>query len=234
MSEHKVLRLQSAKDAVTEEIRRQIHEREIEPGDKISIDELATSFGVSRTPVRDALFQLSSEGLVEIQPRIGVFVREITEEEILDVYRIKELLEPQMAAWAAERGGATRRQRFYESVDLLDLAAADHDVARYVAHLEDRREALLEMAGSSPLRDCLSLIDGRVRLLRFRNLSRPEHLDHSAAQHRVVARAIADRDAEAARAAMAAHMRDAQSRIRSVLTIPDAGTTVPVTREAVG
>ncbi|WP_239123827.1 GntR family transcriptional regulator, partial [Sphaerisporangium siamense] len=95
------VRILSAKDVVAEEIRALIYNGTMASGARISTDELAERFGVSRTPVRDALQQLSVEGLVTITPRVGVFVREISPQEITDVYQIKTALEPMMAAWAA-------------------------------------------------------------------------------------------------------------------------------------
>ncbi|MGH8967192.1 MAG: GntR family transcriptional regulator, partial [Actinomycetes bacterium] len=65
-------RVQSAKDVVADAIRALIHEGSMASGERVSIDELAERFGVSRTPVRDALQQLSVEGLVTITPRVGV------------------------------------------------------------------------------------------------------------------------------------------------------------------
>lgn len=211
------LRVLSAKEAVTEEVRALIHSGELALGGRISIDELASRFGISRTPVRDALFQLSGEGLVSIEPRVGVFVRTITDQEIIDVYHIKGLLEPLMASWAAERGTVIERHQCYDSLSLLDEAVAHSDVARYVTLVEDRRKALLAMAGSSALHDTLTIIDGRVRLLRFRNLQQPGRLAQSAAQHRVIAEAIRDGDSDGAYETMRFHMHDAMVRVRRLL-----------------
>src|ERR1700733_9219430 len=175
----RMIRVQSAKEAATEVIRGLIHSGEIGAGERISIEALASTLGVSRTPVREALWQLSVEGLVTIQPRVGVLVREIEDQEVLDIYRIKGVLEPLMAEWAAERGTPGQRQQIYDSVDELDAAAEADDVTRYVALLEERRGRLLAIANSSALQDSLGILEGRVRLLRFRNLSRPGQLDRS-------------------------------------------------------
>lgn len=228
------IQVQSAKEAVTEAIRGLIHSGEIGMGERISIEALASTFGVSRTPVRDALFQLSVEGLVTIQPRVGVLVREIGEQEVLDIYRIKGVLEPLMVEWAAERGSPEERQALYDSVDRLDDAAAAGDVARYVGLLEDRRATILAMVGSSALQDGLSILNGRVRLLRFRNLSQPGQLGRSARQHRLVAKAIRDGDAAGASKAQQAHMKDAMARIRSLLAKEKDDGTGRVARRADG
>jgi DNA-binding GntR family transcriptional regulator len=213
----RMIRVQSAKEAATEVIRGLIHSGEIGAGERISIEALASTLGVSRTPVREALWQLSVEGLVTIQPRVGVLVREIEDQEVLDIYRIKGVLEPLMAEWAAERGTPGQRQQIYDSVDELDAAAEADDVTRYVALLEERRASLLAIANSSALQDSLGILEGRVRLLRFRNLSRPGQLDRSARQHRSIAKAIRDGDPAAAGKAQQVHMQDAMSRVRALL-----------------
>jgi DNA-binding GntR family transcriptional regulator len=218
------LRVLSAKQAVTEEVRALIHQGELRFGERVSIEALAVRFGTSRTPVRDALFQLSSEGLVSIEPRVGVYIRNITDQEVVDVYQIKGLLEPLMASWAAERATSSQREQFHASLESLDQAASDGDVALYVTLLEERRRALVEMAGSPALDDTLTVIDGRVRLLRFRNLQQPERLAQSAAQHRAVADAVRDGDPERAYETMRFHMHDALVRVRRLLQSDAAGT----------
>ncbi|MEO8898147.1 MAG: GntR family transcriptional regulator [Candidatus Dormibacter sp.] len=224
------LRVLSAKQAVTEEVRALIHEGELHFGEKVSIEALALRFGTSRTPVRDALFQLSSEGLVSIEPRVGVYIRAITDQEVVDVYQIKGLLEPLMASWAAERGSLPQREQFHSSLVSLDHAAADGDVAAYVSCVEERRRALVEMANSAALDDTLTVIDGRVRLLRFRNLRQPGRLAQSAAQHRAVADAVRDGDRERAYETMRFHMHDALVRVRRLLQT-DAATQRRATAE---
>ncbi|MBB4699384.1 DNA-binding GntR family transcriptional regulator [Sphaerisporangium siamense] len=222
------LRVLSAKDVVIEEIRALIYNGTMASGARISTDELAERFGVSRTPVRDALQQLSVEGLVTITPRVGVFVREISPQEITDVYQIKTALEPMMAAWAAERGTPEQRAAFRGAFDELERLARSDNVQEYVRALEERREALLAMARSDGLRDSFAVLDGRVRLLRFRNLSQPGRLIESAAQHRSIAEAIEAGDPDAAYIAMRDHMLDATARVRLlVVTAHPNGAPAP-------
>jgi GntR family transcriptional regulator, rspAB operon transcriptional repressor len=217
--------LVSAKDWALARIRARIHSGEFQPGVKLSIDGLASELGVSRTPVRDAVGQLEREGLVTIASRVGVFVRRLTRSEAADICRIKEAVEPLMARWAAERAPAGRRAAYRDAVAQLQAAAEDGDADLYVKHMERCRRELLELAGSSPLRDVLDVIDGRVRLLRYRNLRQPGTLPVSAGQHERIAAAVAAGDGDAAFAAMRDHQRDAARRMAQVLEeqFPDAG-----------
>ncbi|WP_028924998.1 GntR family transcriptional regulator, partial [Pseudonocardia acaciae] len=170
--------------------------------------------------------QLSVEGLVKITPRVGVFVREISVQEITDVYQIKTALEPLMASWAAERGSEEQRVAFHESLTDLEQAANHDDVPSYVRLLEQRREALLAMAASDGLRDALGVLAGRVRLLEFRDLSQAGRLAESATQHRAIADAIAAGDPEAAYTAMQAHLQHSTVRIQELLaSVEDPAVT---------
>lgn len=213
----------SVKDVITERIRRLIHINELVAGEHLSIETLASRFGVSRTPVRDALFQLSVEGLVTVKPRVGVFIREIGVAESLDVYHIRSVLEPVLASWAATRGSWEDRLAFYDSLDLLDDAAERDDVEEYVRLLELRRATLLDMADSPPLLMALEVIDGRTRLLRFRNLNQPGQLTRSAVQHRAVGTAVRDGDGATAYTAMREHVVDAERRARKIFNLDDEG-----------
>jgi DNA-binding GntR family transcriptional regulator len=204
--------LLSAKAFAVRKIRALIHSGDVDDG-KLSIVALSEQLGISRTPVRDALWQLAGEGLVTIAPRVGAFVRRVTPAEAMDIYRIKAAIEPLMAGWAAERAAPGRRTSYREKIqELVEIAKTD-DVEKYIVSLEERRAILLDMADSPPLGETLSVIDGRVRLLRFRNLSQRGQLSVSAAQHVEVADAIAAGDAEAATDAMRAHTLDALRRV---------------------
>jgi DNA-binding GntR family transcriptional regulator len=211
------IKLSSAKELATERIREMINSGLLAPGDRMGIEELARELGISRTPIREAFWALSAEGLVTITPRVGVFVREIDWQEIFDVYDIKSQLEPLMARWAIERSTEHERQEFASSFELLEHAYRE-GLEPYVECVVVRRESLLSMARSPVLVDALSVIDGRVQLLRRRNLSRPDSMKASLQQHRAIAEAVAEADADAGYARMQEHMIDAGRRIRELLS----------------
>ena len=207
----------SAKDSIAEEIRKLIYRGDLAPGARISLDDLTQRFGLSRTPVRDAIMELRGEGLTDVRPRVGVFVRIISDQEALDVYRIKASLEPLAAGLAAERGAETDRIRFFRSGSKLVEAAEERDIDRYISLLEERRDTMFALADSQPIRDAFSLLDGRVRLLRFRNLSEPSHLEKSARENLRVAEAIMQGDAAGARSLAALHGLEAVERVEALL-----------------
>jgi GntR family transcriptional regulator, rspAB operon transcriptional repressor len=210
--------LLSAKAFAVKHIRAMIHAGDFDEDGRLSIATLADQLGVSRTPVRDALWQLASEGLVTVSPRIGAFLRKVTPEEATDIYRIKAAIEPLVAGWAAERASRSQRETHQRLVADLEAIAHRGDVDAYVGQLERCREVLVEMAASPPAAETLSVVDGRVRLLRFKNLSQPGQLTVSAAQHRVIAEAVAAGDSTGAMRAMEEHMLDALRRVLRLAT----------------
>lgn len=212
--------LLSAKAFAVRRIRALIHSGEFDADGKLSIAALSQQLGVSRTPVRDALWQLACEGLVTVSPRVGAFLRRVTPREAADIYRLKEAIEPLMAGWAAIRADAQTRAGYLKQVKRLCEVAETGDTEQYVVQLESCRASLLSMAASPPLAEILSVIDGRVRLLRFKNLSQSGQLVVSASQHWQVAQAIAAGDEGAAMQAMAAHMQDATRRVQRLAQGP--------------
>lgn len=205
--------LLSATGYAVKNIRAMIHDGTFDNDGKLSIAALSEQLGVSRTPVREALWELAREGLVTVSPRVGAFLRRVTPAEARDIYRIKAAVEPLIAGWASERSPEAERASYLQSVEhLADLAVAG-DVGAYVEHLEHCHRLLTALAESPPAVDALSVVDGRVRLLRFRNLSQEGQLAVSAAEHAEIAGAVARGDAEAAVSAMTIHTNRALGRV---------------------
>ena len=214
----KAPQLVSARDIALRYLRERIYSGALKPGDRVEVQNLASTLRISRTPVREAAWQLASEGLVDIQARVGFFVRHIAASEVLDIYDIRLMLEPLMAASAALRATEPERDAFYGSLAQLRAAHRRQRVRDYVLIIEQRRQALLEMSRHRALIDTLQGLDGRIRLLRIRNLSQPEALNVSLDQHTAIATAIAESDPSAAFSAMLEHMTYARNRMRSLLT----------------
>lgn len=215
----------SATDLATKHIRDLILSQEMPPGTKINLEELASRLGISRTPVRDALIRLQSEGLVRIVSRVGVYVREISVEEVLEVYSIKASLEPLMAQWATERSSQKERDAYADTADELPDLAASGDSKRYIDVVVARRSRLIEMSRSEVLNSIFGLIDERVRLLRLRNLSRPERRAGSAEEHLAVADAVRRGDAKRAAKLARAHVEASRTALVELTKVAHNGSS---------
>jgi GntR family transcriptional regulator, rspAB operon transcriptional repressor len=219
------LRVASAKHVVADAIRDLIADGTLVPGERVSIESLAEHFGVSRTPVRDALNELSGEGLVKIEPRVGVTIRKIERQEIIDVYRIEEALSPVVAACAAERGTEAQRRELRGVWAQMEHASSSDDVEAYLRLVMTFRSLLLDMAGSDPFRAMFAALDGRVQRWRYHNLSQPGRMAKSAEDYRDICEAIAVGDAERASALMGRHMENAEARARQTMDLSESVET---------
>lgn len=134
----------------------------LQPGQRLHADDLASHFGVSRIPVREALSSLDQAGWVEIKPRHGVRVRERTVTELHELFEFRAAVEAQVARWAAVRR------------DDADLRQLEQAVARtraaVAAHADDQgigfvgfREALRQAAHNSVLAATSGVLEKRAR-----------------------------------------------------------------------
>ena len=166
--------------------------------------ELAATLGVSRTPVREAVRRLAQDGLLELSPNRGVRVRAITLAEVVDVYRVRELVEGAAAAAAASNRTPTDLAEIERLLQAID-ALPPEDAARHIETDDALHEAIVVAAQSPALLEVVRLLHRRVTrvkiLTRDTNASRGTRI-----QHRAIADAIAAGDAGEAERAMRHHI----------------------------
>ncbi|NMA93596.1 MAG: GntR family transcriptional regulator [Clostridiales bacterium] len=101
------------------------------PGDKISEQSICNALGVSRTPAREAMLQLNSEGLLDYFPRRGFYIRMVSEKEQADIYELLGLLDAYCAMTAVSSISATEITRMKEIADKIDIAIKYRNVEEY-------------------------------------------------------------------------------------------------------
>ena len=138
-------------DRVIAEMRRRIISGELEAGVNLSEIALAESFGVSRTPVREALKRLQSEGLVTIRPRVGTFVTTPSRREITELFEMKELLEGAAARLLALRGRVPELDRLEQNLVEADMAVTANDSPRYAQLVQEFHDLLITGADNAKL-----------------------------------------------------------------------------------
>lgn len=191
----------------------QIQSGALAPGTVLVEVDQAARLGVSRTPLREALGRLASDGLVAQQsPRVTV-VTDIDADDIRELFELRRALEETAARLAAERGDAAA---FADIADGFAAASVDGDPAMdsYYALIARFDAALDAAVVNDYLTSALRTV--RTHLVRVRRLARdnPDRLAASVAEHGLIARAIADRDAELAAHATHVHLHNA---LRSIL-----------------
>ena len=173
------------------------------PGSWIDEQTLATEFGLSRTPLREALKVLASEGLVTMKPRRGAYVTEVSERDLVEVYHLLALLESDAAAAVAR--AATREQ-------IAELEALHAELESQVAH-RDRFFAanerfhlrLLEIADNRWRLQLVVDLRKVMKLNRHHSLFKEGRLEASLKEHRRILAAIKARNAERVLALMQEH-----------------------------
>lgn len=106
--------------SIYKELERRIIDMELKPGDAISEKELIEEFGVSRTPVREAILKLSEKGLLDLKPRVGTFVTQIDLESVKHAYEVKKSLEGLAAELAATRATKAHIDELYEIISRFE------------------------------------------------------------------------------------------------------------------
>jgi DNA-binding GntR family transcriptional regulator len=173
------------------------------PGQAISETEMAASFGVSRTPIREALIRLADEGLVDIYPQAGTFVSRIDLEAVREAQFVRETLETAVAVEAAATSVGTTV--FEAILERQERAIRDGDFGEFFASDEDLHRTVFGLAGHAATWRLVQA--AKSHLDRVRRLERPaestllEMLRH----HRAIATAIASGDADAAAAVVREH-----------------------------
>ncbi len=192
---------------------------ELEPGMQISELSIAAELGISRTPVRDALSQMVSEGMVERVPRFGTVIRKFSAQELSDLYDLRVALESYAAAQAARKIDPKMLDRLREACDGMDAIGqklkdsgggimSPEMLAEMSRKDMDFHLGILRATGNRML--LKSAHDSRL-MTRIFGISRVESYDREHVEgvcrfHRDIFEAIEHGDSEAARATMARHI----------------------------
>jgi DNA-binding GntR family transcriptional regulator len=177
---------------------------DMQPGSRIDLDAITEEFATSRTPVREALLELSFEGLVRVAPRSGITVIGISPEDVLDSFTILGVLTGQAAAWAAERVEPQDVSTMRELAAEVESRSGDDTIgeANWRFHQEIHR------AAHSPR--LLTQIKQAARVVPSNFLTLfPDHEKHSLDEHGKLLDALEARDATAARQIAERHVLDA-------------------------
>lgn len=208
---------------VAQRLRARIFAHELEPGAWIDEQALALQYGISRTPLREALKVLASEGLVRLKPRRGCYVTELSERDLDEIFPLIALLEGRCAFEAARAirpAGVKRLARLHEA---LERHAAAGDAGRFFEANHEFHRALHELAGNRWLAEVIDNLRKVLRLTRRDSLALEGRLKQSLEEHRAILAAIRGHDAERAQALMHAHLlsgRAAIARVRAARETP--------------
>ena len=191
---------------VAERLRQLIFRRALQPAQWVDEQRLAVEFGISRTPLREALKVLAAEGLVTMKPRRGAYVTEVSPTDVAQVYHLMALLESDAAGQVAEHASAAQVAELQALHDRLEKQVRQREA--FFATNEAFHLKLLELAGNRWAAQMVQDLRKVMKLNRQLSLFKQGRLAEALAEHRVVMAAIGDGDAAAARAGMRAHFNN--------------------------
>jgi DNA-binding GntR family transcriptional regulator len=177
------------------------------PGTRITEGELATMFGVSRTPVREAIKRLETEGFISVHSKQGCYVRDLDISELTEFYDVRVALEQ----LSVEAACASMPDRLVHQYRLLwDPARHDEDMAKGV-DLSVKDEAfhigLARDSGKQVLADMLAMINNRIRIIRRLDINSDKRSQRTYAEHYEILGHILERDATKAKLAIKRHIQ---------------------------
>ena len=194
-------------EEVAELLRQRIFNRELEPGSWIDELKIAEEYGISRTPLREALKVLAAEGIVTMKVRRGAYVTEVSQQDLADVYHLLSLLESDAAGVVAARATPAQIAELRALHAELEAAAAPGKVDReHFFTLNERFHMQLLAIANNRWRDQM-VADLRkvMKLNRHNSLLKAGRIDESLEEHRAIMAALEARDADLAAARMRAH-----------------------------
>jgi DNA-binding GntR family transcriptional regulator len=188
---------------VAELLRERIFSHELAPGSWIDELKLAEEYGISRTPLREALKVLATEGLVTMKVRRGAYVTEVSDTDLSDVYHLLALLESDAAGVVAEKATPAQLKELQDLHHELEKSAGNRE--RFFEINEAFHMRLLEVANNRWRNQMVADLRKVMKLNRHNSLLKSGRIEESLAEHEAIMAALAARDAAASAQRMREH-----------------------------
>lgn len=197
---------------VTEVLRDRIINGEYEMGEKLIENKIASDLKVSRTPVRDAFRQLIKEQLVEYIPNKGCFAKGFSQKDMSDIYAVRSEVEKLAITWAIENADREKINALREHLELMSFYTENNLYEKLLAANEVFHNMIYQMSGSRFIVQVLKSYQDYVHTARKNTLKKEEDLPGIYKEHVEIYEAIAARDVQRARDAVAVHLEASRRR----------------------
>lgn len=200
---------------VADYLRQEILSERLAPGSELGEVALARSLGVSRGPLREALGQLAAEGLVRIVPRRGAVVRQLTRQEFIDVYQVREALESLAIKLAVPLLSPDDKAELHSMCQKMEEAAEDGDVDLFFEINRQFHAKLVHCSGNRTLEEMHGQLVAQMGRLMKKSVELRGGTQQSAAEHRAIMAAVDAGDPELAARLLEEHIEVPQRVMRS-------------------
>ncbi|MGB3311526.1 MAG: GntR family transcriptional regulator [Nodosilinea sp.] len=207
----------SSVDRIYQQLKQMAMTYKFRPGEPLNEVELAASFGVSRTPLREVLNRLVAEGLLDFVPRKGFSCKPLDTKRVFDLYEVRCGLEMMSAKLTTERASDDEIEaliQFWKTAAEKFCTFTPVDCARCD---ETFHERIAELSQNSELLHMLKNVNARAHYLRLISMEQAPYRQNTCAEHQLILQAIQDRNAEAAVNCMAAHVSLRQEQLVEVI-----------------
>jgi len=217
-------------DQVYQVMKREILSGRLAPGDRLSLDEFAQRFGVSVTPVRDALRLLAADGLVELLSRRGAFVTRPSWEDIEEVYQAREILECAAVDAVIQEGPSAIRelQDLVEQMAATNVGESHSDYPTYIRLDQRLHQFIVDCVGNRKLSEMYADLRGHTLVARALYSASDQRASATLGEHRYIVDALANGDTDAAKDSIRVHLQNARAEI--LQQIPGAEEKTEVDR----
>jgi DNA-binding GntR family transcriptional regulator len=209
----------SSTEHIVESLTRAIVEHRLHPGTKLAEQKLADHFGVSRTLVRQALFQLSQNRLIRLEPARGAFVATPSVEEAQQVFAVRRMLEAEMTRAFVQTVTPAKIKALREHVAQEKLAVNNQDVPGRTELLGDFHVRMAELMGNRVLAELLRELISRCALITLMYQS-THAAEHSHEEHAEIVKALAAKDEALAVRLMNEHLLHVEENLTFDRKVP--------------
>jgi DNA-binding GntR family transcriptional regulator len=207
----------SRNESVYQAIRSAIERGDMQPGQRVMELEIADWLSVSRTPVREAVRRLETEGMLEIEPRVGLVVASLSRQAVMELYAMRELLEVTAARWCAAHATDLELTELEELVRREQRLQGDAD--ELVRHNRRFHDAIHRGAHNRYLTKSLNAVNDSMWLLGRSQMRLAHRAKAALVEHAELCAAIRERDPAAASDAARRHVQAAQTeRLKTLFT----------------
>lgn len=203
-------------EQVYAELKAQMHGFRLVPGDRFSEAEIAQRLGVSRTPVREALFRLRNEGLLGVEAKSGWYVRPIDFTRIEQLYDLRILLETACIARLAALPQLPAPIEDLKRVWLVSSAERLTDGAEVGRLDEEFHATLVHATGNEEFARVHRDVTERIRIVRRLDFTREDRVEATYVEHAKILRQIIQRHAEQAQMLLKAHIEHSKAEVRKI------------------
>ena len=206
-------------DQAYEVLRDSILRRELPPGRRLDLDQLQSQLGISRTPLKEAISRLATEGLVTIVPRRGSYVTELTAQDVAERFDVRQMLElgavDGIVANLTDEHVIRLRKAHADLEALTTVEGLTSDYFGFLAKDREFHRAILGIAGNKLLLEVYDELNVHLQMAKVFYLAQDKRIGLVEYEHREIFKALEARDADALKAALRDHIQGAKQVVVS-------------------